>query len=61
VHRINKIAEIILTEYQHKFQKGKSPTNSIFSLHQLIKEHREFNIPTYVAFIDYSKAFDKVT
>jgi hypothetical protein len=32
----------------------------IFSASQLIEKHREFNIPLYVAFIDFKKAFDSV-
>jgi len=32
----------------------------IFSVSQIIEKHREFNIPTYIAFIDFKKAFDSV-
>jgi len=32
----------------------------IFSASQIIEKHREFNIPTYIAFIVYKKAFDSV-
>jgi hypothetical protein len=32
----------------------------IFSASQIIEKHREFNIPTYIAFIDVKKAFDSV-
>jgi hypothetical protein len=32
----------------------------IFSDSQIIEKHREFNIPTYIAFIDFKKAFDAV-
>ena len=32
----------------------------IFSASEIIKKHREFNIPTYIAFIDFKKAFDSV-
>jgi hypothetical protein len=31
-----------------------------FSASQLIVKHREFNIPTYIAFIDFKKAFDSM-
>jgi len=34
--------------------------NCIFSASQIIEKHREFNIPTYIAFIDFKKAFDSV-
>jgi len=29
-----------------------------FSASQIIEKHREFNIPPYIAFIDFKKAFD---
>jgi len=32
----------------------------IFSASQIIEKHREFNIPTYTAFIDFKNAFDSV-
>ena len=32
----------------------------IFSASQIIEKHREFNIPTYIAFTDFKKAFDSV-
>jgi len=32
----------------------------IFSVSQIIEKYREFNIPTYIAFIDLKKAFDSV-
>jgi len=30
------------------------------SASQIIEKHREFNIPTYIAFIDFKKAFNSV-
>ena len=32
----------------------------IFAASKIIEKHREFNIPTYIAFIDFKKAFDYV-
>jgi sorting nexin-29 len=32
----------------------------VFSASQIIEKHREFNIPTYIVFIDFKKAFDSV-
>ena len=34
--------------------------DTIFSASQIVEKHREFNMPTYIAFIDYKKAFDSV-
>ena len=32
----------------------------IFLASQIIEKHREFNIPTYIAFIEFKKAFGSV-
>jgi hypothetical protein len=32
----------------------------IFSASQIIEKHTEFNIPTYIAFINFKKALDSV-
>jgi len=32
----------------------------IFSVSQIIEKHREFNIPTYMIFTVFKKAFDSV-
>ena len=34
--------------------------DSVFSVCQIIEKHREYNLPTFMAFIDYEKAFDRV-
>ena len=47
-------------EEQNGFRKGRSCLDCIFSASQIIEKHREFNIPTYIAFIDFKKAFDSV-
>jgi hypothetical protein len=48
---------VLLLEEQNGFRKGRS---CIFSASQIIEKHREFNIPTYIAFIDFKKALDSV-
>jgi len=58
--RLTGIAEVILLEEQNGFRKGRSCMDCIFSASQIIKKHREFNIPTYIAFIDLKKTFDSV-
>jgi len=40
--------------------EGRSCMDCIFTASQIIEKHREFNIPTYIAFIDFKKAFDSV-
>jgi len=54
--RLTAIAEVL----QNGFRKGRSCMVCIFSASQIILKHREFNIPTYIAFVDFKKAFDSV-
>jgi hypothetical protein len=54
------IAESLLLEDQNGFRKGRSCMDCVFSASQIIEKHRELNIPTYMAFIDFKKAFDSV-
>jgi hypothetical protein len=54
-HYYNKIGE-----EQNGFRKGRSCCDGYFPLKKIIEKHREFNIETNLAFIDYKKAFDKV-
>ena len=54
--RLTVIAETLLIEEQNGFRKGKSCMDCIFSASQIIEKHREFNIPTYIVFIDFKKS-----
>ena len=54
--RLTAIAEILLLEEQNGLRKGRSCMDCIFSASKIIKKHREFNIPTYIAFIDFKKS-----
>jgi hypothetical protein len=58
--RLTVIADVLLLEEQNGFRKGRSCMEYIFSASQIIEKHREFIIPTYIAFIDFKKAFDSV-
>jgi sorting nexin-29 len=49
-----------LREEQDGFRWGRSFSDSYFSLKLIIEKHREFNIKTHLAFIDFEKAFDNV-
>jgi len=59
-NKLTVIAEILLLEEQNGFRKGKSCMDCIFSASQIIEKRKKFNIPTYIAFIDFKKAFDSV-
>jgi len=58
--RLTVIAEALILEEQNGFRKGRSCMDCIFSASQIIEKHKEFNIPTYIAFTDFKKAFDSV-
>ena len=58
--RLKEIIEVILSEEQSGFRNGRSCIDNIFSLQQIIEKHREYNRETYMIFIDYEKAFDRV-
>jgi sorting nexin-29 len=50
----------LLFEEQNGFRKGRPCMDCIFSASQIIEKHREFNISTYMVFIDFKRAFDSV-
>jgi hypothetical protein len=58
--RLNVINEYMLSEEQCGFCKGRSCSDCIFIMEQLIQKRREFSLPTCVLFVDYEKAFDRV-
>jgi hypothetical protein len=42
------------------FRWGRSTTDAVTTLIQIIKKRREFNKETHISFIDFEKAFDNV-
>jgi hypothetical protein len=59
--RLMTIAEVILLKEQNDFRKYRTCMDCILlSVSQMIEKHREYNIPTYIAFIDLEKVFDTV-
>jgi hypothetical protein len=58
-NRLNKYYDII-GEEQNGFQKGRSCCDRYFTVKILIEKHREFNMETHIAFVDFKKAFDQV-
>jgi hypothetical protein len=53
------ISDVLLSEEQNGFGKGRSCTDDIFSNQQIIENRKEFILETHIAFIDYEKAFDR--
>ena len=46
---------------QAGFTAGRSTTEHIFAIRQIIEKAKEFNKSTYIAFIDFKAAFDSVS
>ena len=46
---------------QAGFTAGRSTTEQIFAIRQIIEKSKEFNKSSYIAFIDFKAAFDSVS
>jgi hypothetical protein len=49
-----------MVEEQCGFRNGRICTDAIFAVQQLMEERKEHNLPLFVLFIDYEKAYDNV-
>jgi sorting nexin-29 len=58
--KLKKFTEQFLLECQNVFRKGRSCTDSIFTLKLLIEKRTEFNLETHIAFLHFEKAFVSV-
>ena len=59
--RVNRhLTNLVYSESQCGFRKGRGTTDMIFCLRQVQEKAREHNAPLYMAFIDLTKAFDTV-
>ncbi len=60
--RIVKVAEEnhIFCDEQNGFRKGRSCLDHIFVLTSIIRNRKAQRLPTFVAYIDFEKAFDRV-
>jgi len=54
-----KIICDIISE-QQEFRKNRSTTDAIFIIRQIVEKSIEYEKPTYMCFIELSKAFDRV-
>ncbi|KAJ0179959.1 hypothetical protein K1T71_004550 [Dendrolimus kikuchii] len=64
LHIPNEILKFYLSREiapeQAGFVRGKGTREQILNVRQIIEKAREFNKPTYICFVDFSKAFDSV-
>lgn len=58
--RIQVYAEPRLGTYQCGFRPGRSTTDQLFILHQILEKTNEFNIDTFHFFIDFKAAYDSI-
>ena len=49
-----------MEEEQCGFRKGRSCTDAIFTAQQITEKRKEHNLPLFLLFIDYVKAYDNV-
>ena len=59
-NRISSEVDECLRKNQAGFRKGRSCSDQIFSLRQIIEQSNEWNNTLYANFIDFQKAFDSV-
>jgi retron-type reverse transcriptase len=59
-NRLNKHLENEMEEKKCGFRKGRSCTDAIFTMQQIIEKRKEHNLPLFLIFIDYEKAYDNV-
>jgi len=50
-----------MVEEQCGFRKGRSCIDAIFTVQQIMEKRREHNLPLFLLFIDYEKAYDNVS
>ena len=59
--RLNdQLTDLVYSESQCGFRKGRGTTDMIFCLRQLQEKAREHQTPLYMVFVDLTKAFDTV-
>jgi hypothetical protein len=59
----NKLNEYLgneIIEKQCGFRTGRSCTDAIFTVQQIIEKRKEHNLPLCILFVNYEKAYDNV-
>jgi len=59
-NRVNEHLVDEIVEEQCGFRKGRSYTDVIFTVQQIIGKRKEHNLPLFLLFIDYEKAYANV-
>ena len=58
--RLSSALDEKLRTEQAGFRKGRSCSDHIFTLRQILEQSHEFNSPVYANFVDFRKAFDSI-
>jgi hypothetical protein len=58
--RLRPLTEAFVGEYQAGFRAGRSTTDQMFTLRQILDKFREYNLQTHHLFIDFKAAYDSV-
>lgn len=59
-NRLTMFSEGIIGEYQSGFRRGRSTTEQIFTIRQILEKTREFGIDLHNLFIDFKTAYDSI-
>ena len=54
------MVEPLIGEYQARFRKGRGTTDYLFIMKEVWTTCYEYNIPAFVLFVDFKKAYDSV-
>ncbi|XP_038116806.1 uncharacterized protein LOC119769006 [Culex quinquefasciatus] len=58
--KLRPMTETFVGEYQCGFRAGRSTTDQMFTLRQILDKFREYNLQTHHLFIDFKAAYDSV-
>ena len=58
--RLSPLANRFVEIYQAGFVEGRSTTDQIFTIRQILQKCREYRTPTHNLFIDFNAAYDTI-
>ena len=58
--RLAEVVDEYIKQEQAGFRPGRSCSDHIFTLRQILAQSKELNAPLYANFIDFEKAFDSI-
>jgi sorting nexin-29 len=58
--RLEPYVENILGEYKGDFRAGRSTTDQLFTVKQILEKCWEFNINVYQIYVDFKQAYDSI-